>query len=324
MPASNRNALSRDAFTLVELLVVIAIIGILVALLLPAVQSAREAARRLQCQNHLKQMSLGGLNHENVYGRLPTGGWGYYWIGDPDQGTDRNQPGGWLYNTLPYCEQSALHDIGIGQPMATKKTVNMQVAATPLPYANCPSRRPSKAYPNDWDASHTVGYNCSPTPQIARSDYAANAGTAGVPHGAGASDLASGLNVTGPDRNGTAFERSEISLKDITDGTTNTIMYGEKYLNPDHYRTGKDGADNESMYTGNNNDNYRSAGQGYPPYRDRNGVAYNEHFGSAHAGGINFALCDGSVRMISYTVDLTTYDRLGNRRDGLVVDFSKL
>ena len=322
MPAHRLAAGRRYAFTLVELLVVIAIIGVLVALLLPAVQSAREAARRLQCQNHLKQMALGGLNHENAYGRIPTGGWGYYWIGDPDQGTDRNQPGGWLYNTLPYCEQASLHDMGAGQPMATKKTINMTVVATPLPYANCPSRRPSKAYPNDWDSAHTVGYNCNNTTHIARTDYAANAGTGGVPHGAGASDLASGLNVTGPDRNGTAFERSEITLGDIVDGTTNTIMYGEKYLNPDHYLNGKGGADNESMYSGNNNDNYRSAGTGYAMYRDRNGVNYYENFGSAHDAGAYFALCDGSVRMISYTVDLVTYERLGNRKDGQVVDFS--
>src|SRR5690349_21627560 len=99
-------------FTLVELLVVIAIIGVLVALLLPAVQAAREAARRTQCANHLEQLSLGALLHEDTHQHLPTGGWNWYWSGDPDRGFDRRQPGGWSYTVLPFIEQKALHDLG--------------------------------------------------------------------------------------------------------------------------------------------------------------------------------------------------------------------
>ena len=102
-------------FTLVELLVVITIIGILIALLLPAVQAAREAARRLQCQNNLKQLALGCLNHEQSQGYLPAAGCGkpmpWLWVGDPDEGFGKQQHGGWFYNILPFIEQQALHDL---------------------------------------------------------------------------------------------------------------------------------------------------------------------------------------------------------------------
>ena len=94
-------------FTLVELLVVITIIGILIAMLLPAVQAAREAARMAQCRNNLKQLALGCMTHESLTKRLPTGGWGFAWTGDADRGTDSRQPCGWLYNVLPFIEQQA-------------------------------------------------------------------------------------------------------------------------------------------------------------------------------------------------------------------------
>ena len=84
-----RRRAATNGFTLVELLVVIAIIGILIGLLLPAVQAARESARRTTCTNNLKQLVLGMISHEDVQHHLPTGGWCYYWVGDPDQGYDR-------------------------------------------------------------------------------------------------------------------------------------------------------------------------------------------------------------------------------------------
>src|SRR5215475_2509188 len=92
--SANATASVRSAFTLVELMVVIAVMGILIALLLPAVQSAREAARMVECKNHLKQIGLGWLNHHTAHNTFPTGGWGSNWTGDPDQGFDKHQPGG--------------------------------------------------------------------------------------------------------------------------------------------------------------------------------------------------------------------------------------
>ncbi len=135
------------AFTLVELLVVITIIGILIALLLPAVQAAREAARQAQCANHLKQIGLACLEHEQINGVLPTGGWGNWWVGDPDRGFGSRQPGGWAFSILPYMEQQALHDLGAGMTGAARQAAITQREATPIEAWSCPTRRPPGIYP---------------------------------------------------------------------------------------------------------------------------------------------------------------------------------
>src|SRR3954453_14927337 len=146
-PGELRN---RQRFTLVELLVVIAIIGILVALLLPAVQAAREAARRNQCVNNLKQLSLGAMNHESTMKELPSSGLGYGWVGDPNYGFGRRQPGGWIYNVLPFIEEQAIHDMGMGVGTtwndANRKKIFADLDTKVVKTLICPSGRNGGPY----------------------------------------------------------------------------------------------------------------------------------------------------------------------------------
>ncbi len=346
------------AFTLVELLVVITIIGILIALLLPAVQAAREAARQLQCRNHLKQLSLACLSHEEVYGRFPTGGWGFGWTGDADRGTDWRQPGGWIYNILPYIEQQALHDMGTGLPQAQKYAAHLQRISTPLGILYCPSRRPAIAYPWDpasgWGGAPVVngGGNAG---TLGRNDYAANggdthtdpwypypqqppwqcapphpaAGPASVtevenPPGQMTSNAKTHFGTIARAATGIVYTGSLIEMADVTDGTSNTYLMGEKYINPDWYATGRSGGDNEAAFMGDNADLSRWSGFSpsnlWPPLQDTPGYGYHGGFGSAHAVGLHMAFCDGSVQMINYTIGPEIHRRLANRKDGKVID----
>jgi type II secretory pathway pseudopilin PulG len=129
--------------SLVELLVVITIIGILIALLLPAIQAAREAARRTQCTNHLRQIAIACLAHESANKVLPSGGWAYNWAGEPRRGFGKKQPGGWMYSILPYMDLQPLYDLG-SDGDTSKKVQRIQ---TPAATYNCPSRRSAIAYP---------------------------------------------------------------------------------------------------------------------------------------------------------------------------------
>jgi len=314
-------------FTLVELLVVVTIIGILVALLLPAVQAAREAARRTQCQNHLKQIGLAVQQHEERYGHYPTGGWGYLWVGDPDRGVDHQQPGGWIYNILPFVEQEALHRLGAGKSAAEKRAAAAKVTQTSLPLFNCPSRRPAEPYPAIWNGGYNA-YNADKVPKHARSDYAVNAGHNGPLNHAGPPNLAAGdttwnwpswISAT----TGICYLRSELKQSLVFDGTSNTYLVGEKYLMPENYYNGADHADNLSMYEGHDWDVNRWGNANLLPRRDRSGLCIISGFGSPHPGGCHFVFCDGSVRMVGYTIDATTHTRLSNRADRQPVDASR-
>ena len=320
----------KSAFTLVELLVVITIIGILIALLLPAVQAAREAARQLQCKNHLKQLGLAALNHEEAQGFYPTGGWYWSWVGDPLRGFNRDQPAGWAYNILPYAEQEALWqlpDDGDAMEITVQQKAKAdQMLQTPLAMLNCPTRRPAVLYPYT-QAPMWKPNNANRPLTAARNDYVASAGD-GWPgeNGYIPKTYYQAVNWNWPSNDfytGVIYYRSEVRIADISDGTSNTYMLGEKYLNPDLYYNGQGGGDNQYIYEGFDRDTHRWARLDTPPLQDMPGADLVFNFGSAHTNGFQMALCDGSVQMMSYTIDPLVHSYLGNRKDGMTIDGKK-
>jgi len=304
---------ARRGFSLVELLVVIAIIGVLAGLLLPAVQAAREAARRSQCTNNLHQISLGMIQHAETLGHFPSGGWGYAWVGVPDQGFGRSQPGGWVYNVLPFLEQQSLHDLGSGFDAEQGKEASATRVQTPLAVMHCPSRRAVAPLPATKTPRET-----SPVLVMARSDYAANSGDAIVQSTAGPETITEAntsyiWSAKTYRCTGISFVRSEVTPASLVDGASNTYLVGEKYLNPMYYETGEDSGDDDSMYAGHSLDNFRYGVN--PPMQDTYGSSLIQRFGSAHNGGCHMAFCDGSVQVVSYAIDYRVHGAQANRRD---------
>lgn len=320
-----RSFKQRRAFTLVELLVVIAIIGILVSLLLPAVQAAREAARRTQCINNLKQMGLAWHSHLSAQKFFPGGGWDANWTGDPDLGAGKTQPGGWIYQQLPYVEEGTLHQQGAGAAAAQKATFAAAVLATPLSMMNCPSRRqakPYKCYPKFINADYAEF--------VARTDYAANAGdnTWSEPYHQGpvsVDEVKSGKYQIQVDLiavyTGVCQEFSQVAEREVVDGLSKTYCVGEKYLGTDNYDTGQDPSDDWASYSGHQDDNHRVTGkfttkaEYWPPRRDQRGYSGRVEFGAAHASTWQAVLCDGSVKSLPFSIDPEVHRRLANKSD---------
>lgn len=289
--AEKRNNLSRSlhGFTLVELLVVIAIIGVLVALLLPAIQAARESARLLQCKNHLRQIAVGMLHYEMVQQEFPAGGWSSSWVGDPNVDTGSRQPGGWIYQTLPYLEQQTVANLGLGLTGPDLKAALTKQGEFPIPIFNCPTRRPAQLYP----AVELTTWNFNLLQFAAKTDYAANAGSdaraiLGVGPIVKLPFVISNCRDGFPDCtwlnnqawldanwNGIVGDHSGAKIAEITDGMSTTMLVGEKWLYEFYYdvatidtdtdnqtnRMAKDNpGDNGIMYGGYDYDSVRSCG----------------------------------------------------------------
>jgi prepilin-type N-terminal cleavage/methylation domain-containing protein/prepilin-type processing-associated H-X9-DG protein len=351
-PAEDRRHRRRAGMTLVELLVVIAIIGTLVGLLLPAVQAAREAARRTSCQSNLKQLALGSLVHEQTYGFLPTGGWGWKWVGDPDRGFDRKQTGGWAFNLLPFVEQVALRNLGRGlQDAAAKADQAVIRLSTPLAIFSCPSRRSPMLWPvvagRQFRVTSVPSVESRRVDTVVRGDYAANMGSGTGPFlyqgGGSYSTVEDGDQATEQDwindwydafsppqpPDGVIFRHSMVRFRDISDGTSNTYLLGEKYIDPTAMANGSDQGDDQCLYSGHDRDIVRV---GFvPPYPDTRGYdPYNDYptsqdtdpkpiaFGSAHPGSCGMAMVDGSVRTTDYGITASVHQGLSSRNDGQV------
>lgn len=311
----------RGAATLMEILVVISIIGMLLALLLPAVQASREAARRTTCQNHLKQLGLAMLNHESAKGCFPSGGWGFAWVGDPDRGTTLHQPGGWIYSVLPYVERTDLARLGAGEAAPQKKAAATQLVQIPLLILHCPSKGSLSLAP--WDPTLQPA-NFNPVAAFAQSDYAANGGDTVAKVTAGPPSLAAGDNPSfaWPDTSkcdGVVYLRSQVSPALVRDGLSQTYLIGEK-----HTLAGvPDPGDDQSAYSGYDYDTVRWTPPSAPPLPDGGQVGI-DRFGASHPLGAQFVFCDGSVRSISFEIDPEIHRRLGNRQDRLPIDGAAL
>lgn len=311
----------RNGFTLVELLVVIAIIGILVGLLLPAVQAAREAARRMQCSNNLKQIGLAMHNYESTYKKFPMGNLVRLEV-TPIRGD------GWTWHVriLPLIEQNALFNRVspvIGTDRGDRNSAEQLLAGrdTRLSFFQCPSHPTSGANPSK------AGYQLS--------TYNAVCGT--TTFNSDQADEPTDLAYRG---NGMFFLNSKIGFGDIPDGTSNTFMVAE--VQDDLGGANTSSTPNSSRMPGSDRKyNFSSGGDGNPPTdvseylvgmenddpinantRDANGHFSNdgEYAGSYHVGGAQFVLSDGSVHFISQNINMTTYRALATRAGGEVVN----
>ncbi len=272
----------RGGFTLIELLVVIAVIGVLVSLLMPAVQSAREAARRIECQNHLKQIGLAFHGHHDAFGFFPSGGW--QWSDAPTYLDDKpavgeKQKAGWGFQILRFLESGNVAAAG-----------PVEAVSTPVPTFFCPTRR----------SPSTVTYADNYEPPLT-----------GEPIARALCDYA----ASNREQTGVVRRFTPLQFADVVDGTSNTLMVGEKRLNRRFLGQPQDD-DNEGYTAGWNEDTIRRTDA--PPLPDLSLPVGDgdRRFGSSHPGTFQVVLADGSVRGLTYSIDPTMFERLGNRSDG--------
>ena len=322
--------MKRRGFTLVELLVVIAIIGILIALLLPAVQAAREAARRMQCSNNLKQIGLAVLSYEDNHGTLPPGAFWY-----PIEGTGITKQGGpILVHLLPFVEQRMLYDLFSFDVVSTDVEIyakkgpdGKSIASTPISAYICPSDTHGGQIKAEGDA-----YDGVPDAYVAAHNYSASRGPSGLSNNSGCS-CSHPFNAYAIESYSTADRSADfpgpfsrrgypVRLNAITDGLSNTIFFGE--VRPEcsvHAGNGWATTNNGNGYCSTiipiNYDSCKhSGGNGCQRYCNWN-VA--DGFKSNHPGGAQFLYGDGSAHFLRQDIDHQMYQYLGAKADGQTI-----
>jgi len=302
----SRGSSSRSGFTLVELLVVIAIIGILIALLLPAVQAAREAARRSQCTNNLKQIGLAMHNYHDRSKAFP-----YGYIESP---TTLHRRTCWFQEIWPFIEQAPLYDLYMQDTQLWVMDVDPDVRDAQLPAFMCPSDGTQPAFGGSGgDRSGAYGFQGS---------YVVCTGDGIMYYGTG-------------DLRGMFYRRSDVNFADVIDGTSNTLMASEGIIRgkstggwggaggywggAPHGGYGFTTLEPPNSPLADRVYSCKSTTWPQAPCSSTSGTNDHRNFArSYHPGGANFAVADGSVRFISETINLTTYHAIGTRREGEV------
>lgn len=334
-----RNLRRRRAFTLIELLVVIAIIAVLVALLLPAVQQAREAARRAQCKNNLKQLGVAMHAYHEAFGQFALNVWHSPWSNPPNEIGGFNDwtngsKGSWMVRLLPYVDQVPFYeaiDFNVdGSGRAPEfQVINGKVATQHyVPAFACPTESTPSLNPYSGHAKNTYAINMGNAYMNTQGDCGINNqgnnfGTNPSHHGDG--DIpqhASGIALRGP---------WSANVAQIPDGTSNTIMIGETVpVCNDHHRHGWFHF-NAPWVTTTAPINWPNQCEGRPPINrtqlaaqygvpagcfDNNDHGFSHGMKSDHEGGVHVTLCDGSVTFLSANINHLTLQKLGDRRDG--------
>lgn len=308
----HHNDRCRRGLTLLEALVVVGIIAILMALIIPAVQTARESARRVQCQNNLRQIGVAVHNFESQHRHLPSNGWGFRWVADPSRGVGPQQPGGWIYQIAAFAEMVLPTDAGV-DPIQGHR-IRTEISRTPFAMLKCPSRPGSQVSATSAAARP---YNATFLVRVPKTDYAANEGDYVTDTDGGPPSLQEGDSpryrwTPTDEATGVIYLRSTTRMADISDGTSNVYLAGEKHVNSSHYYDGKDLGYDQSLFSGVDLDLNRWTNK--PPIQDgpQRGV---RQFGAAHAVGAYMVMCDGSVRLTAYTIAPDVHRSLGNRQD---------